>query len=192
MNIEKLQKVNQLATTLRRQGLAAGRDDAAKLAGEMNWEKEDNVGHIFGNSNQEEKIVINGDNKQESQEGTGETSQTQEQKAVFDEEKIVSILQKFADQFSAEINRIDDKQKEQDEILRKLSENIVNMREGISAKENASSGQQQLNTQQTHSGQQSTQQPQQKKQESSDEKPRSGGYGSDDVSIEKFFYYGQK
>ncbi|MFW6311627.1 MAG: hypothetical protein ACOC1K_05265, partial [Nanoarchaeota archaeon] len=52
MDIEKLKKVNQLATTLRQQGLAPGRDDAAKMASSMNLNyKDDDLNLIMNNMN---------------------------------------------------------------------------------------------------------------------------------------------
>lgn len=178
MDIEKLKKVNQLATTLRNQGLASGRDDAAKLAGEMSWEQEDNVDHIFKENNQAEEIKSEGRASSASEERKDE-----KEKAVPDEHRMIEILQKFADQFNAEINRLNEKINEQEETIKQISQKLVNMRVGEQGSSSesvteSSNPQQQLNTE--------------KQKGKQEEQPRSGDYNSEDVSIEDFFYYGQR
>ena len=54
MDVEKLKKVNKLATTLRDKGLAEGRQEAAMLAGQMNYEDDQGMERIFSEEPKEE------------------------------------------------------------------------------------------------------------------------------------------
>ena len=174
MDIEKLKKVNQLATTLRSQGLASGRDEAANLAGQMSWQEEDNVDHIFKEESQPEQISI-GEEKMDEQNQV-------KKEPVYDEQRMIEVFQKFADQFSSEIKKINEKVNEQEETIRQIAQRVVTMSEesssGDKKTEEAKPSQQQLNTEQ--------------QEQKTEEKPRSGDYNSNDVSIEEFFYFGQK
>ncbi|MFW6013555.1 MAG: hypothetical protein ACOCZQ_00445 [Nanoarchaeota archaeon] len=176
MDIEKLKKVNHLATTLRSQGLVSGRDEAANLAGQMSWEEEDNVDHIFKDNDQpapDRKCEMGDSQPEKQQEIKGN---------VYNEEKMIEVLQKFADQFNAEINKLNEKINEQEETIRQIAQRIVSMSEENSSAEKDTSekqqSQQQLKTEQ--------------EEQKSEDKPRSGDYNSSDVSIEDFFYFGQK
>lgn len=181
MDVEKLKKVNQLATTLRDKGLADGREEAAMLAGRMNYGQGDSgMEGIFSEPKQEQKETP-------SEEKIEPEQQPAQQ---MDEKKIINILQNFADQFSKEVNALSDKMREQEQAMQEMAAEIKRM------KSQSMQGQQTLQTQQqpqqtqaetqTQSQAQQTQsQPEQKQ-----EKPRSGSYESDDVSIEKFFYFG--
>ncbi len=172
MDIEKLKKVNQLATTLRNQGLATGRDDAVKLAGNMNLGADD-VGL--------NEIMSTIDPPAPEPSYQQEQYQPAQEKPFMDEEKITKILQSFADQFVNEINSMNDKIKEQQETIYKLYNAVAEIEKAEQSAVQADS-----NTEKRPEKQETIQVKEEK------ESPRSGGFNSDDVSIDKFFYYGNK
>lgn len=204
MDIEKLKKVNQLATTLRQQGLAAGRDDAAKIAGEMNFSQDDEgLNKIMDTmSPGSEEIVINDAQAAPAQEApaapASQPAPTQGTPAVsvpqaapvqqvqgVTEEKFLSVLQDFADQFSAEVNKITQRVSRQEEM-------ITNIQKALEVLANATPSQQSAPQSSPAPAQQERQETINVKEEEKKTPPRSGNYDSDDVSIEDFFYYGQK
>ncbi|MFW5991527.1 MAG: hypothetical protein ACOCQX_04835 [Candidatus Nanoarchaeia archaeon] len=177
MDVEKLKKVNQLATTLREKGLADGREEAAMLAGRMNYEHGDQgMEKIFSNE------------KTEVETSEPQQPEKQDDKQAMDEKKMLNILQKFADQFSQEVNAMNDKIKQQQDAIEKMAHEIGRLKnQGAVSQE----PQQTLNKEEEQTTKQ-TQETQDTQKKEGNEQPRSGGYESDDVCIEKFFYFGQK
>jgi len=176
MDVDKLQKMNVLADTLKQHGLAATREDAANLAGSMvGTNEEQGLSRIFVEP--EQKVAI----QQEENEENDEDMKREEEQG-FGESQVKNILQNFADQFCAEINKLNDKVAEQSEQIAKFEAVLNNLNsQPAPQQEPAPEPQQPEPVQQTI-------EPKEEKTES----PRSGGYSPNDVSIEKIFYYGQK
>ncbi len=186
MNVDKLKKMNVLADTLKQHGLAATREDAASMAGDMvGTVDETQFSKVFVEPDQ--KISIHRDESQE----TLETEQAAERK-VFDEEQVKNILQSFADQFSSEINRMTEKLSSQDEMIKELRE----MLEAKKVAEPAARSRDEESHVQVHVAEEKPAEPMRAPQESvqrqAPSSPRSGGFSSEDVAIDKFFYYGTK
>ena len=169
MDVEKLKRVNILANTLRQQGLAASSEDAVSMANTfVPCKQDEGLSEIFNRTS-----VV-----------TQEQRPAEPGKQSFTEVQIKTILQTFADHFCSEINRLNEKHAKHEQAIagllkreqqpRKLStEQLQNvLDEGSEVK------------QQTIVQKPVEQAPQ--------KSPRSGSYNSQDVSIEKFFYYGNK
>jgi len=169
MNVDKLKKMNVLADTLKEHGLAATREDAANLAGDMVGTKdEQDLSRVFVEP--EQSVTI-------------EQDEPAAPEPVVNEDKMKGVLQSFADQFCGEINKISEK-------LDKQDEQIAQFQKALDA----------INVQ--HVEEPAVEIPAEPVPEPAaiepepiekpTESPRSGGYASNDVSIEKFFYCGQK
>ncbi len=195
MDVEKLRKVNVLASTLKQQGLAASSEDAACLANTMVPGKcEEDLDKIFAQA--DHSVAF--DNKPEEQ-------KAEKDKGTFTEEQVKNILQCFSDQFCAEIDKLAAKQAQLEEALSRLgssngaiaSKNEVSEQDIKDVMDEGSSVV--LDTdEKVQEEQKAEPEPVAKPRveaphkEEKQDSPRSGGYNSDDVSIEKFFYYGQK
>jgi len=186
MNVDKLKKMNVLAHTLKQHGLAATREDAANLAGDMVGTNEDEeYSKVFVQPDQ--SISIHDEEGEQMQnEQTGE-----EQKELFDEKQVKNILQAFADQFSSEINKMSEKLDSQEERIRKLHEMMNNQPETQQTPE-IEEKPEQTTIIEPEVRQEPTPEPVQQEQQPQSDSPRSGGFNSEDVAIDKFFYYGQK
>lgn len=196
MDVDKLKKMNVLADTLKQHGLAASREDAANLAGEMvGTPDEQELSRIFV-PDEQQSISVREERKMEAT----------EERVAFDEQQVKSILQNFADQFCEEINQLNEKVDSQAEKIESQAAEITRFQQIVQAMKEQPT--QNVNlapaveqpVQQPEPAPQTEKQPvqlepapvQQLKQEAPKENPRSGGFDSSDVSIEKFFYYGQK
>jgi hypothetical protein len=176
MDIEKLKKVNQLATTLRAQGLAVGRDDAVQLAGKLNLGIEDNDLSDIMNVRGDARMVT----VQQHAYMEEENMRRHEKKSELDEEKIMKILQSFADEVSKEVNMLNEKVQKQERAMNDLLQVLKQM---DSSKQDFSAPVAMV---------QPRQETIQMKEEPKKTSPRSGGFNSSDVAIDKFFYYGNK
>ncbi|MBN2458094.1 hypothetical protein JXB31_03100 [Candidatus Woesearchaeota archaeon] len=210
MDVDKLKRVNQLSAVLRKHGLAACSSDAVELAGRISGKKEEVA---FGS-------IIAGCEPAAAEEEKG-SDEKMETKNTFTEEQIINILQKFADQFSDEIKSMKSKIQQQEDMIKQLtlhyctsnsktaeaaqsdeeiavSEMIGETPEPVQAVTTIVQPQQQMaqtvlcNAPQPQpvaappprmAQQQPAQQP---------SNPRTGSFDSEDVSIEKFFYFGNK
>ena len=188
MNVDKLKRVNMLANTLKQQGLAASSQDAVSLANDFSCgQRDEDLDHIFIQQKTEETV--------EKVDVPAETPETKE-KADFGEEQIKSILQSFCDQVSGEVNRISEKLENHEQVLSKLSEQLKAsesyVQERQAQEQHSIKAPEQKEAEEQPKQQAPVQEQPSPAQEKQQDKPRSGGYKSDDVSIEKFFYYGQK
>ena len=122
-----------------------------------------------------------------------QTSEEQTQK--FDEDQIKNILQSFADQFSSEIKRMSEKLDFQEERILKLHE-MINAQPEQQAPEIEEKPVEQTTIIEPEVKPVQAPEPTpahvQQEQKPESESPRSGGFSSEDVAIDKFFYYGQK
>jgi hypothetical protein len=206
MDVDKIRKMNVLTNTLKEHGLAATREDAVCLAGEMVGASEDeDVTRVLNESDQ--RIEINNNPDQTKINENMDVNTMNEEKKGFSEEQIKNILQSFTDQFCAEIKNLNEKIQCQEEMYNKLQEKF----NGLST-QNAV-GNQVVQEQVQEEKQTIVEQPKQvEPQEQVQTQPvqtqetkttcdtakppqssgRCGEYNSNDVSIDKFFYYGQK
>ena len=223
MDVNKLKKINQLTATLKKHGMAACTEDAVELVNRIsNKEGEIQFNDLVAQS---EKIPA---------ENNEESDARMEKNNSFNDEQITHILQKFADQFSEEINSMKQRVEKQDELIKQLSihygsNNEIKSTEKISTEDELAvneiikeesgpknqdrviSGavivdqasqhsvveekpqQNPVQEPQTHViEQQETINIKEQPSKNGSGSPRSGGYASDDVSIEKFFYFGNK
>jgi hypothetical protein len=217
MNVENLKKMNVLADTLKKHGLAPTREDAANLAGTIVGDKEEQ---------DLSRVIIRPGQNMILQEDEEESKMEEEpRKRGFTEEQLKAILQNFADQFVSEINKLNQKIESQEQMINELTQRMANTH-NISEedlKEELETGSDVVVEQrekpqvedeeekpqiyrpvakeeQRTEKQESQQEPERRetvscapaRPKTENKSPRSGGYTPDDVSIEKFFYFGQK
>lgn len=215
VDIAKLKRVNSLASTLTKHGISMNRLEAANLARTINGgEDMDYLNKLYVNRNQQMIGVVSGQaynensNGQESAKqvvvdnGNGQqlvqevpTQQVQLPKDILSKQETEAILQKFCDLFGDEISKLNAKIEGLEikftYLQTQLAENEKRLNNGshaetqttlhsksepennvkVEAKPAAASNNSNSNTS-SH--------------------PRTGNYNSDNVSIEKFFYFGNK
>ncbi|MBT4824155.1 hypothetical protein HN695_04775 [Candidatus Woesearchaeota archaeon] len=202
INIAKLKKVNSLASTLNKHGLAANRMDAANLAREINGKQEtDYLEGLKINEKQEWEVV----HSSNGQKMILETKQKASSTDVLSRTQTEAILQKFCDMFGQEISNLNATIKGLEIKFSYLQEQLAQMESKTAVNVEA----QQPVVQEMHPSHpieraQTTLNPVQEVREpenkphhqvrSAEEgnNPRTGGYESNDVSIDKFFYFGTK
>ena len=115
-------KMNNLAETLKKHGLAASATDAINLANnvETNQQKVNNAHtEAFGND-----LAIKESPTQGLEQNKGEKNMNPND--TLSKDQIVNVMQQFADQFSAEINKINSK-------IDNVQAEITNLKSEISA-----------------------------------------------------------
>ena len=194
INIAQLRKVNSLANTLNQHGLAVNREDAANLARDINGGKDmDYLKGLRINEKQEMEIVHTSNGQQMVL-----NKNVQEQKSDFmTKQQVESILQKFCDLFSEEMSQLNAQIKGLEIKFNYLQEQMLEAASKPSQPQHnpqtTFNREPENNTSlgaepQRHVQQQHAQQP----SPSNDGNHKTGGYASNDVCIEKFFYYGTK
>jgi len=184
MNVDKLKKMNILANTLKTHGLAATSEDAVSLAGTMAGSKEEQeFTKIFVTD--EQKIHVDEPENEKPTINQEELLKTQPEEKnnekALDEMK--GILQRFADQFCEEVNKINEK-------IDAHEEKFANYQEILTKVNTPKVEEEQPQTQIITEKEEKT--IEEIPKEESTNNPRSGGFESNDVSIEKFFYCGTK
>jgi hypothetical protein len=210
MDVNKLRKINQLSATLRKHGLAANNEEAVQMAGDIEGPH---------NSQEFSDVIKQCDNMAKSEKASYEAeneakmSRMEEKSKGFSEEQFIKVMQKFADQFSEEINNMRKRMDMQDNMIKQMSKsNSQSMQEHspkhvqytneeqavkeiIEERENESNQtvviheepsqiqvHHEMKAPESHSGRGAPE----------PRTPRSGNYKPNDVSIDKFFYYGNK
>jgi len=168
MDVERIQKVNNLALDLMKQGLAQDREEAVEKAEE-----------VFKERDTEDYANI----RQTMEKVQPETRVEEQQKKSDDlsPEMIKEILEKNTKFIIKTFREFQEKIVEMEREISYMKNRMLNSSPKV--KEVVSN----VNTQ---SGQEQQQQPAQ--ENSADNHPRSGNYKENDVSIEKFFYMGNK
>ncbi|MBT4935564.1 hypothetical protein HOL21_02815 [Candidatus Woesearchaeota archaeon] len=170
MDVERIQKVNDLAVDLLKQGLARDREDAVAQAET-----------IFKTNESEEYTNF--------REAASEIKQEKTAESVLDDETIKTILSKNTTFLVNTINEFKDKIESLEREITILKSNSVRQPRVQDLKMNPP-------IQEPASPSQESVQPvEQQAQQSSEpvkDHPRSGNYNDADVSIEKFFYMGNK
>ena len=182
MDVEKIQRINNLAIELERQGLASGREDAVAQAR-----------RIF---NVEEQGALDVSQMQEGSlqaaapeahaEKTTESTAVPAQPSLS-EDKIVTILQKNKDFLVSTIKGFQAKIEVMEGQLAQMGRQIQELRARPTVAPVTRPAETQEATEHAAAAPKSnTTNPQ------GGDHPRSGGYNDSDVSIEKFFYMGSK
>jgi len=183
MNVDKLKKMNVLANTLKQHGLAATREDAANLAGDMvGTSDEQALSRVFVEPEQSVKI---------EQDEPEEVQHMEPEQPAVNEDAMKNVLQSFADQFCTEINKLNEKLNQQEEQIAQFQKAIEAMNAQPAPEPEPVAVTQEpvaVSQEPEPAPVQQTIEPVVEKKEP----PRSGSYESNDVSIEKFFYCGQK
>ena len=165
MDVERIQKINNLAIDLMRQGLAKDREDAVMQA-EKVFRSQNDEGY---NSLRETMREMKAEKEQENK-MSDSIELTNERIEVILERNTQFIVKKMGE-FQEKLARLE---KEVIDLRTKIAyQQLPTVKEIISKKEEAS-----------------VEQPSNKEVQTNH--PRSGGYVNDDVSIEKFFYMGSK
>ncbi|MBT4540947.1 hypothetical protein HOC35_05530 [Candidatus Woesearchaeota archaeon] len=231
INIAQLKKVNSLANTLNKHGLAVNRQDAAELAKEFNGGGEmDYLNGLKVNEKQEMEVVHTSNGQQmvldkHNMEKPSETSD------FMTKPQVESILQKFCDLFSEEMSQLNAQIKGLEIKFNYLQEQLMEAATSQSEQQiqpvqplpqemqQPYSPQTTLNSepenniiasepennvniqaqpqfiqttepQQAQPVQQPVQVPPTSTPVNEDPNHKTGGYDSNDVCVEKFFYYG--
>lgn len=212
VDIAKLKRVNSLASTLTKHGISMNRLEAANLARTINGgEDMEYLNKLYVNRNQQMIGVVSGQaynetpNGQESAKvvvdnGNGQqlvqevpaqqVQQIQLPKNILSKQETEAILQKFCDLFGEEISKLNAK-------IDGLEIKFTYLQTQLAENEKRLNG----SHAETQTTLQSKSEPENNKveakpaaQSSSNtaSHPRTGNYNSDNVSIEKFFYYGNR
>jgi hypothetical protein len=180
MDVEKLRKMNSLAETLKRRGLASSRDDAANLAGSL-------VG------TPEEQAFTQKLKTECTASPTTEAGAKMER--GMNEDQIKKVLQSFADQFVTEVNKMNERIAQHEQRMAKYQEILVALQNApkqsaVHTEPTAQSGEvpplgHAVPAQDALKEQVVVVKEQRYNQ-------RQGNFQPSDVSIEKFFYCGNK
>jgi hypothetical protein len=185
MDVERIQKINNLALDLMRQGLAKDREEAIQQA-----EK------IFRGEQSGDYSDI--------RERMDTRSEAPQQASVdLSEDKIKEIMEKNTQFLVKKINEFQEKLNNMHSEIQTIKNkvdyhNIPTVKEILAEAKKEQQAQQQAapQQQQTEAAEPAPQQQeapaQPPKQDPTKDHPRSGNYKDDDVSIEKFFYMGSK
>lgn len=194
MDVERIQKINNLALDLMKQGLAADKDEAIAQAEKIFRAKPDDS--FSGSEMQDNSLQARPVGSSESSDNSSESGK-EEEKVVLDQAKIEEILEKNV---TFLVNKI----KEFQEKIDSMEENMSSLRREMSkfrvanrpanaptvAQHNPTVEQESEVSQPTPSA--PTQESNTQSGPASNGNPRSGGYEEEDVSVEKFFYTGTK
>ena len=184
MDVERIQKINNLALDLVKQGLAVNRDEAIAQAEKVfTQEERDDYNSI---------IEMTDEARREVNESNAEAAEPQEQQESapaqqeLSKERIKDILQQNSQFLVKKIQEFQERilamEKEMNSMKSKIAYNNIPSAGQILTKEDVKEPEPEP-------------QPQQEaKQEANSDgnHPRSGNYNGQDVSIEKFFYMGSK
>lgn len=177
MDIERLKKLNILAGELKHQGIVQNHEDAAYLAVSMVGEEEEKcLSDMHLNDDQslmvQEIIKEKPVHKEESHVAPQKTAQHGMAK-----EEVEAILQNFATKLVEEFNALHAQLEQNNAQLQKLMQQL-------SATPAAVQQQEQVPVQRTL--------PQEPTQAAQAANPRTGNFATEDVCIEKMFYFGTK
>lgn len=211
VDIAKLKRVNSLASTLTKHGISMNRLDAANLARSINGgEDMDYLNKLYVNRNQQMIGVVSGQaynensNGQESAKqvvvdnGNGQQlvqevpiQQVQLPKNILSKQETEAILQKFCDLFGDEISKLNAKIEGLEikftYLQTQLAENEKRLNNGSHAETQTT-----LGSKESENNVKVEAKPVAAANSNTSSHPRTGNYNSDSVSIEKFFYYGNK
>lgn len=184
LDIERLKKLNSLAGELKHQGIAHNHEDAAFLAVTMVGEQEEQClsdMHI----NDDQSLVIREIIKAKPVKPQ-EESITQSAEGTLDimtKEDVQQILQSFATQIVSEFNSLQEKIEQNNAQINQLVQKISALQ---------SSAQKQVQEQVPVQRTLHAQPTQPVAAEPAAVNPRTGNFATDDVSIDKMFYFGNK
>ena len=187
MNVDRIQKVNDLAIDLMKQGLAADREDAVEQARQMLLSRDTNDYVEMRQTMKDVESYKNAEAPKVSTEGE------------LSSEKIQDILAKNTNFLVKKIGEFQQKVDELEKELLSMKTRLTYQRLPTASEHLSNSSQQSNNPSNSPAappvvdrdgirrGQDS-----EKSENKPSAHPRSGGYKVEDVSIEKFFYMGAK
>lgn len=209
MDVEKLKKMNQLAALLRKNRIVEDRMEAANMAGALAGDCQE-IKDMFMIT-PDQKMVIKDDYERAHGHLEAGSHPAQPAKPALTEDRMLQVMQAFADQFVAAVNKLEAQMQAHEQVLkelRALKENAAHQplatqqaategfisRPGVSSVHIAaaqpaasvspspvSSTEVPSSTQMAHI---------QNDAAKSTEHPRSGSYQPADVAIDKIFYFG--
>lgn len=212
IDITKLRRVNNLASTLNKHGLAVNKLEAVELARNLQGGNEDMdyLGSLKVNDRQGLEVV----DTSNGQQMYIEKYTSSKDHNFITKEQVESILQKFCDLFGEELNKINAQINGLDIKFNYLQEQLAEASKASSVVQTSPSlgqpqpafvqpqpvqqMQQSIRTEPENNVQVSNvqpqvqQQPQQPAGGNKDGNHKTGNFSSSDVDIEKFFYFGNK
>ena len=176
MDVERIQKINKLALDLMRQGLASDRDDAVVQAEKVFHAKDGEYSSIRDRMQEPSAASLA---------ATSLSQQQQPAAADLHPDKVKDILQQNSQFLVKKITEF----QEQMQAMRKEIESLKQLRMGAPQGAPVSSAPPKLGEIPAHNP---DIQRGQAAQATASSHPRSGNYKVEEVSIEKFFYMGNK
>lgn len=200
MDVEKLKKMNQLAALLRQNKLVEDRMEAAAMAGALAGEGQE-IRDMFMIT-PDQKMVIKDDYVRTHD----HTEAQQPTKPGVTEERMLQVLQSFADQFVAAVNKLEAQMVVHEQLLREFKDfkdhagqlqttPVQHTTEGFTSQQ-PSAGVHTVAAQPATSVAPSplevpsSTQMAKLQNEATKDHPRSGSYKPADVAIDKIFYFG--
>ena len=190
MDVERIQKINNLAVDLLKQGLAQSREDAIAQAEKVfqgkDSEEYDSLRETLGEVKKEVEEILEPQQHREV-ENSVELSHDQVKNILHQNTQfVVKKMREFQEKISVF-------EKEMSELRTKLTYNRLPTANDMVQKETEVKQEQQTSVEGNIKGNlQPTQEKTASKEEVKESHPRSGNYNNSDVSIEKFFYMGSK
>ncbi len=184
MDIERLKKLNSLAGELKHQGIAHNHEDAAFLAVSMVGEQEEQClsdMHINDDQSLVVRELIKVKPIKPQEEGVKQSAGGMLD--IMTKEDMQQILQSFATQIVSEFNSLQEKIEQNNAQINQLVQKISALQSSTQKQV-----QEQVPVQRTLHAQPT----QPVVAEPAAANPRTGNFATDDVSIDKMFYFGNK
>ena len=168
MNVERIQKINNLAIDLVKQGLANDREEAIAQAEKIFKERDSGYSSL-----KETTQEIHQEKKEEVKENASENLSQEKIKNILEQNTkyIISKLKEFESKMTMMENEISIIKTKAASQITAPQPTVKEAVENVQSQNNA---------------------PTQQAEKPKESHPRSGNYEEDDVSIEKFFYTGNK
>ena len=170
MDVERIQRVNNLALDLMKQGLAPDREEAIRQA-----EK------IYSGQTEDYDAIREGIAKVESDVKPKEEVKKEEPSPNLSQDQIKNILEQNTKFLVKTINQFQEK-------VSSMEKEIQSLKSQLAYNKIPSAGQ--ILTKETVKVEETAEQPVKKETTEKQPHPRMGDYSDEDVSVEKFFYMG--
>lgn len=184
IDVIRLQKVNELAKALKMQGIVSTHEEASSLATELAGSKEDDLVfrgmHVDDNS----QLVVMQEHQQNQQMEGAVPTKVVSTADYYTKAEVEQVLQKLADQVCSEVNKWSEQLEQHAKNITFLHKTIEDLKKGAVIARADETPQTRLNV--PNVVQESVvQQP-----AASTPSARTGSFNSNDVAIDKFFYFG--
>lgn len=184
IDVTRLRKVNELARTLRSQGFVANQQEASSLATEIAGDRE--YKDVFGGMqvNEKQEMVVN--MEEPAVAGDSMPQPALDESKYYTKEQVETVLQQFADQVCGQVTLLQEQVKSQQQLISSMQSSMEGLKKGAIIEQKVEQPQTVLNVENT------AQEVTASRPEPVANNPRSGGFTSEDVSVDKIFYFGNR